>query len=83
MRIDDSGPLTRRCGGGRRREFFDLVDLVSGREVRIRASELGTRTQGLVVCWWGAVSGDCALNQVSKSVFGLFYKGLRARDHAI
>ena len=43
-----AGPATHRQSGGRRREYLDLVDPVSGRELSINASELSEVDLGML-----------------------------------
>lgn len=72
-RIDGSGPSIRRHSRSQRRKFF--ARSVSGREVRIRVSELGDEDLGPRRVLTGFVSGDHALDRVSESVLGVFDKG--------
>lgn len=71
-RVDRHGPLVRRINHSRRWDFFDLVDPMSGMEVRIRASELGDKDLGPRHVLARAESGDHALDRVNMSVLGLF-----------
>lgn len=63
-------PVACRRGGGRRQEYFDLVDPMSDRELKNSVMWiLGPSRFG------GAVSSDCTLDRVSESVLGLLDKG--------
>jgi hypothetical protein len=52
-----------------------LVDPVSGKDVCIRASELGDEDLGPRCVMSGVVSGDHAMDRVSELVLVLFDKG--------
>lgn len=73
-RPDGTGPTTRGHGGSRCREYFNLVDPVSGKDVHIKTSEPGDVDLGPRRVLAGAVSGSRAWDCV-ESALGLFSKG--------
>lgn len=72
-RVDGSGPSTERRGVGQCREYLNLVDPLSGKDVCIKASELGDVDLGPRRVLAGDVSGSRAFYVVS--ALGLFSEG--------
>lgn len=88
--INGFGRSVQRHSGSGRQEFFDLLDPVSGKVIRVRASELGDKDLGPRSVLAGAVSGERALHHVRESVLKIFDKGreleimlFKCREHEL